>query len=161
LEYAINNPELVGVWAGTTVGQRQDIRTARNIAYGLSGFGKGSAGAAKKALKALAKYRTYEPATGKIERNYIKKNTKTYIVTGSVKLESRYLYTNKKTGKITQAKNIYHDKLPFNEEIQATSKADAKYATIRNDTRLTQREHSLVALSLARARERERALDTQ
>jgi WhiB family redox-sensing transcriptional regulator len=32
LEYAINNPELVGVWAGTTVSQRQDIRTARNKA---------------------------------------------------------------------------------------------------------------------------------
>ena len=32
LEYAVNNPELVGIWAGTTQRQRQDLRVAKNLA---------------------------------------------------------------------------------------------------------------------------------
>jgi len=32
LEYAVNYPELVGIWAGTTQRQRQDIRAAKNLA---------------------------------------------------------------------------------------------------------------------------------
>jgi hypothetical protein len=74
----------------------ENIRTARNIAERLSGVGKGSTGAANKAVKLLAKYRTYEPATGKIERNYVKKNTKKYILSGVAKVATQYLYHNKK-----------------------------------------------------------------
>lgn len=32
LEYALQHPELVGIWAGTTLRQRQDLRVAINRA---------------------------------------------------------------------------------------------------------------------------------
>ena len=77
----------------------ENIRTATKIAEKLSTVGKGSAGAAKKAIQMLAKYRTYKPATGKIERNYTKKHIKTWIVAGKMQTSTQYLYTNKKAGK--------------------------------------------------------------
>ena len=103
----------------------ENIRTATKIAEKLSTKGKGSAGAAKKAIQMLAKYRTYQPATGKIERNFVKKNTKTWIVAGKMHTSTQYLYTNKKTGKTSKQKEVFHDVIPFNREIQATSKEEA------------------------------------
>ena len=82
----------------------ENIRSAEKIADGLSYVGEGSAGAAKKAMTALAKYRTYLPATGKINRNHDKKYMKTWILAGKAKVASQYTYTNKKTGKTTMEK---------------------------------------------------------
>ena len=74
----------------------ENIRSAEKIADGLSYVGKGSAGAANKAMAALAEYRTDAPATGKINRNHDKKHMKTWIIIGKAQVASQYTYTNTK-----------------------------------------------------------------
>ena len=76
-------------------------------------------------MAALAKYRTYLPATGKINRNHDKKLMKTWILIGKAKVASQYLYTHKKTGETTVNKEVFHDTVPFDRHYKSTTKAGA------------------------------------
>ena len=104
----------------------ENIKTAMKIAEKFAVLGKGSAGAAKAGLKLLEAYRSKAPATGKLERQYVKKNTKNYFVKGTLKVKSQYYTTNAKTKERRLNPKVFHDDRVVGLNISATSKEDAE-----------------------------------
>ena len=104
----------------------ENIRTATKIAEKFAVIGKGSAGAAKSGLKLLTPYRTKAPATGKLERHFIKKNTRAYFVKGTLTVRSQYVTTNGKTKERKLNPKVFIDQRPVGFEVMATSKEDAE-----------------------------------
>ena len=104
----------------------ENIRTATKIAEKFAVTGKGSAGAAKSGVNLLKRYRTKVPATGKLERHFIKKNTRKYFVKGTVTVKSQYVTTNGKTKERKLNPKVYIDDRPLGFEVMATSKEDAE-----------------------------------
>ena len=104
----------------------ENIRTATKIAEKFAVTGKGSVGAAKSGLKLMKPYRTKLPATGKLERHFIKKNTRAYFVKGIVTVRSQYVTTNGKTKERKLNPKVFIDDRPVGFEVMATSKEDAE-----------------------------------
>jgi hypothetical protein len=81
--------------------QIENVRTAFKIADKLSTTGKGSIGAGNAGMKLLAKYRTKESATGKLDRQATKQSAKMklkkYHIKGKVVVDKQYYKTNSKT----------------------------------------------------------------
>ena len=96
------------------------------IAEKFAVVGKGEAGAAKSGTQLLKQYRGKQSATGKLERQFIKKNTRTFFVKGNLKVKSQYVTTTAKTKVRTLNPKVFIDDRPFGIEVQATSKEDAK-----------------------------------
>ena len=104
----------------------ENIKTAIKIAEKFSVVGKGEAGAAKSGTQLLKQYRGKQSATGKLERQFVKKYTKTYFVKGNIKVKSQYVSTNAKTKVRTLNPKVFIDDRPFGIEVQATSPEDAQ-----------------------------------
>ena len=114
--------ELVSLYKSRRI---ENVRTAFKIADKLSATGKGSTAAGNAGMKMLAKYRTKESATGKLDRQAAKSKTKKYFVKGKVQVDTRYKQTNSRTKVQTLSHQVYHDTVPDSATVMATSQEDA------------------------------------
>ena len=104
----------------------ENIKTAIKIAEKFAVVGKGEAGAAKSGTQLLKQYRGKQSATGKLERQFVKKYTKTYFVKGTVKVKSQYVTTSAKTKEKKLNPKVFEDLEMFSLKITATSKQEAE-----------------------------------
>ena len=114
--------ELVSLYKSRRI---ENVRTAFKIADKLSATGKGSTAAGNAGMKMLAKYRTKESATGKLDRQAAKSKTKKYFVKGKVQVDTRYKQTNSRTKVQTLSHQVYHDTVPDSATVMATSQEEA------------------------------------
>ena len=118
--------ELISLYKSRRI---ENVRTAFKIADKLSATGKGSVGAGNAGMKMLAKYRTKESATGKLDRQAAKQaakmKTKKYFVKGKVQIDTRYKQTNSKTKVQTLSAQVYHDTVVDQATVMATDQEDA------------------------------------
>ena len=103
----------------------ENVRTAFKIADKLSATGKGSIGAGNAGMKMLAKYRSKESATGKLDRQAAKTKLKKYHIKGKVEIDTRYKQTNSKTKVQTLSQQVYHDTVIDQATVMATTQEDA------------------------------------
>ena len=122
-KYLKEMDELVHLWKTRKI---ENPRTALNLAERLSRNGRGAAVAANNAIIKINEFKSKQSATGKLERQYIKKNMKTWLIKGDAVVKSKYYRTNKKSGDRTLLDKEYEDTLVIAHTIQATSEAEAK-----------------------------------
>jgi hypothetical protein len=116
--------DLVHLWKTRKI---ENPRTALNLAEKLSRNGRGATVAARNAITKINSFKSKQPATGKLERQYQKSQPKkTWLIKGEVTVKSKYYRTTKKTGDKTLLDKEYEDKLIISHQVQASSKEEAE-----------------------------------